>query len=57
MPKLPAFRDVDLIRILERCGFVFKRQRGSHAVYKHSDGRRVANFKNKKPVASSNWFF
>ena len=29
------------IRALETDGFVFQRSRGSHRIYKHTDGRRV----------------
>jgi predicted RNA binding protein YcfA (HicA-like mRNA interferase family) len=30
-----------MLRALERDGFVLKRQSGSHRQYKHADGRRV----------------
>jgi predicted RNA binding protein YcfA (HicA-like mRNA interferase family) len=29
----------DLVRILERLGFICTRQSGSHAFFKHNDGR------------------
>jgi predicted RNA binding protein YcfA (HicA-like mRNA interferase family) len=32
-PKLPAATANDLVRVAERLGFVFRRQRGSHAIY------------------------
>jgi len=38
MPLRPL-RARDLIRKLERAGFVLRRQRGSHARYVHPDGR------------------
>lgn len=42
MSKLPAIRARDLVRAAERSGFVFDRQRGSHAVYyRESDHRRI----------------
>lgn len=41
MHKLPVVHDKDVIRVIEKLGFVFKRQTGSHRVYKHNDGRRV----------------
>lgn len=41
MHKLPVVQDKDFIRVIEKLGFVFKRQTGSHRIYKHSDGRRV----------------
>ncbi len=34
-----TFRPKELVRILERNGFVLDRQTGSHAHYRHSDGR------------------
>lgn len=40
MPRLPSRTPADLVRLLERHGFVFKRQSsGSHAIYRHPDGR------------------
>lgn len=41
MPKLPVLQDKDLVKIIEKLGFIFRRQKGSHRVFKHSDGRRV----------------
>jgi predicted RNA binding protein YcfA (HicA-like mRNA interferase family) len=41
-PKLPTATAKDLVRIAERLGFVFRRQRGSHAIYvRASDHARV----------------
>ncbi len=41
-PKLPAVTAKELVRIAERLGFSFRRQRGSHAVYvRASDHARV----------------
>jgi predicted RNA binding protein YcfA (HicA-like mRNA interferase family) len=41
-PKLPAVRAADVVRAAERLGFVFDRQKGSHAVYRRpADGARV----------------
>jgi len=31
----------EVVRLVETHGFVFDRQKGSHAVYRHADGRRV----------------
>ena len=39
MPRLPSRTPADLVRLLVRHGFLFKRQSGSHAIYKHPDGR------------------
>ena len=42
MPKPPSIRAREVVRVAESLGFVFDRQRGSHAVYyRASDGRRV----------------
>lgn len=42
MVKLPAVRARDVVRVAQSLGFVFDRQRGSHAVYyRNSDRRRV----------------
>lgn len=40
-PRLPQLSAHDLIRLLQRHGFAFERQSGSHAVYRHHDGRRT----------------
>jgi predicted RNA binding protein YcfA (HicA-like mRNA interferase family) len=41
MPKLPQIKARDLIRIVEKLGFVFRSQSGSHKVFVHPDGRRT----------------
>ena len=42
MSKLPVVTARDVIRVAERLGFEFDRQRGSHAVYlRPSDQQRV----------------
>lgn len=33
MPKLPAVKPKQVIRALERAGFIFERQKGSHKLY------------------------
>ena len=41
-PKQPAATAKDLVRVAEGLGFVFRRQRGSHAIYvRQSDQARV----------------
>jgi predicted RNA binding protein YcfA (HicA-like mRNA interferase family) len=37
--KLPALNTRQIIALLEQHGFQVIRQRGSHAVYRHPDGR------------------
>ena len=40
MSKLPVVAPRDVIRIAERLGFKFDRQKGSHAVYVRVSGKR-----------------
>lgn len=41
-PKLPVVRAREVIRVAQKLGFVFDRQKGSHAVYfRSSDRARV----------------
>lgn len=39
MPHFPKPREA--IRVASRLGFIFVRQKGSHAIYRHPDGRRI----------------
>jgi predicted RNA binding protein YcfA (HicA-like mRNA interferase family) len=41
MSNLPSIKSKDFIRIIEKIGFYFDRQKGSHAIYKNIDGLRV----------------
>lgn len=41
MPKLPAVSGKKLVRVLEKEGFMVERQRGSHVLLEHPDGRIV----------------
>lgn len=41
MPKLPVIKGVELIRVIQRLGFFQHHQVGSHAQFKHLDGRRI----------------
>jgi predicted RNA binding protein YcfA (HicA-like mRNA interferase family) len=42
-PTLPAITARQLTRALERAGFIFSRQRGSHQIYRHTEtGKRVS---------------
>ncbi len=41
MPKLPVVKTRELIRVLENLGFFKHHQVGSHAQFKHPDGRRT----------------
>jgi predicted RNA binding protein YcfA (HicA-like mRNA interferase family) len=39
MTRLPRIKGKELIRALERAGFLIERTRGSHVFLKHPDGR------------------
>ena len=39
--KLPRIKAGDIIKVLERKGFVLARQSGSHKIYKNKKGVRV----------------
>lgn len=41
MSNLPTIKAKEFIKVIKKLGFYLDRQRGSHAVYKHQDGRRV----------------
>ena len=41
MAKLASIRPKDLVRALGKLGFYKHNQVGSHATFKHADGRRV----------------
>jgi predicted RNA binding protein YcfA (HicA-like mRNA interferase family) len=39
MARLPVLKPREVVRVLEKMGFVEVRQRGSHKQYRHVDGR------------------
>ncbi len=39
MAKLPLLTAKDLAKVLNKLGFKFLRQKGSHMIFSHSDGR------------------
>ena len=41
MAKLPKLTGKELGKVIEKIGFVFDHQTGSHLVYKHPDGRKT----------------
>ena len=41
MPKLPRLTGKELSRVAEKLGFIYSHTTGSHAVYKHPDGRKA----------------
>ena len=42
MPKLPSLTPKDIIRVLEKEGFVLDRIKGSHHIYYHLETKRRA---------------
>ena len=53
-PPLPLVTARVVIKAIERRGFVQKNRRGSHIVFKHSDGRRTTVIDHgSKPVDRS----
>ena len=40
MPRLPRVTAEEIGRALERVGFAFVRQRGSHRIYRHPESQR-----------------
>lgn len=41
MGKLPRLTGKELAKFIEKLGFVCSHSKGSHFIYKHSDGRRT----------------
>jgi predicted RNA binding protein YcfA (HicA-like mRNA interferase family) len=41
LSKLSPAKPHEVVRVLLRLGFNFVRQKGSHAIFEHPDGRRV----------------
>lgn len=39
--KLPKITAAEIIRVLEKAGFSFSRQSGSHKIYKNKEGKRT----------------
>jgi predicted RNA binding protein YcfA (HicA-like mRNA interferase family) len=41
MPPVPAVRGAQVVKALEKAGFVVARINGSHHIMRHADGRRT----------------
>ncbi|MFN9668467.1 MAG: type II toxin-antitoxin system HicA family toxin, partial [Pseudanabaena sp.] len=41
MSNYPSVKAKDFIKVIETLGFYFDRQKGSHAIYKNAEGKRV----------------
>ena len=47
MPKLPILKPKEAIRVVEKAGFVFVRQKGSHKIYTKENLLVVIPYHNK----------
>ena len=47
MPKLPALKPREVIKALERAGFIFLRQKGSHQIHGRGNLRVTIPYHNK----------
>lgn len=47
MTKLPALKPKEIIRVLERVGFSFVRQKGSHRIYTKENIATIVPYHNK----------
>jgi len=50
MPKLPQIKPKKVEKILLKLGFFARQGKGSHVVFKHSDGKRTVIPVHNKPV-------
>ena len=50
MPKLPQIRPKKIEKILLNLGFIPRSGKGSHVIFKHSDGRRTVLPVHNHPV-------
>jgi predicted RNA binding protein YcfA (HicA-like mRNA interferase family) len=51
MKKAPnSIRVDEAIRVLEYCGYLFVRQRGSHMVFKNSNKREIITIPKRNPI-------
>ena len=41
MSQYPTVKAKEFIKVIEKLGFYFDRQKGSHTIQKNNDGRRV----------------
>lgn len=53
MPKIPIAKPRAVIRVLERAGFYFARQKGSHRLYKKNHLRVTVPVHNKDLILST----
>lgn len=53
---MPDFSSKDLIKQIEKAGFVLHRIKGSHHIYKHKNGKRVVVPHPKKDLPKGTFF-
>jgi len=41
MSNFKSVKSKEFVKVIEKLGFYLDRQKGSHAIYKNNDGRRV----------------
>ena len=41
MPRLSPIKAIKLVKVLHKLGFISVRQKGSHLILKHNDGRET----------------
>jgi len=51
MPKVPALKSSEVIKILQKYGFKIARSSGSHIRLIHPDGRKVTVAWHNRPIA------
>lgn len=52
MTRLPQLKPKELTSIVKKLGFEAVRQKGSHAIFQHSDGRHLTIPIHNKPLAA-----
>jgi len=50
MSKTPAIKPNQIEKVLFKIGFISRQGKGSHKVFKHSDGRRTVIPTHKRPI-------
>ena len=51
MPKIPEIKPKQLQKLLLKLEFVPRQGKGSHVVFKHSDGRRTVVATHNRPIS------
>jgi len=51
MPRIPEIRPKQIQKLLLKLGFIARQGKGSHVVFKHSDGRRTVIAFHNRPIS------